>query len=330
MSQVSRRRLVGAATAIAALWLPSAALPQSTKKVYRLAILELLSRAQVQPNYARLLAGLKELGYVEGENLIVDRRFADGHADRLASLAAELVRNRPDVIFAPYTPTARAARAVTTSIPIVIALASDPVASGLAESLAKPGTNVSGTSNIQTDVDPRRIQLLKELLPSLRKAALVHAGDRLGQIQVAAAQSAGKSLGMEVVSITASQPQEYRDGFAMAKTRHMEAMVIAENAQNGANSQLIIDLAAEHRIAAIYGSSGYANRGGLISYGANPSALFHRSAAYVDKIFKGANPATLPIEQPTQFELLVNQKTARALGIGIPKSLLLRADRVID
>ncbi|MBI2753548.1 MAG: ABC transporter substrate-binding protein [Betaproteobacteria bacterium] len=303
---------------------------QTSQKIHRLAILELWSEEFGRNTSAAFERGLKDLGYIEGKNLAVERRFADGRAERLPALATELVRTRPDVIFAPLTPAAHAAKTATDSIPIVIALASDPVASGFAASLARPGGNVTGTSNIQTDVDPKRLQILKEAFPKVARVALVHAGDRLAQIQLASAQRAGTALGIEIVSMEARQPDDYRRGFTAAKAHRIDAILVAANGQNGANHLLIFGLAAEQRLAAIYPEAWYAENGGLMSYGTQSTPLYYRAATFVDKIFKGARPGELPIEQPTTFDLVVNLKVAKAAGLTIPRLILTRADRVIE
>ena len=324
----TRRKLVialGASTLA-----PRAAFAQ--QKVYRLAILQLGNAESVRVREAALGQGLKELGYVEGVNLAVDRRYADGRAERLAALAAELVKSRPDVICAPTTPAAHAVKeaAASSPVPIVIISASDPVGSGFAASLARPGGNITGTTNMQTDLDAKRVQILKELVPTLKRVGLVQAGDRLAQIQIAAAQVAGRVLGIDMVALTAQQPDEYRREFATAKSRGIGAIVIVSNGQNTQHEKLIIDLAAQHRLPAIYPETGRPERGGLISYGTDTNMLYKRAAFYVDKLFKGAKAAELPIEQPTQFEIAVNLKTAKALGIKVPQSILIQTTKVIE
>ena len=324
----TRRKLVialGASTLA-----PRAAFAQ--QKVYQLAILQLGNAESVRVREAALGQGLKELGYVEGVNLAVDRRYADGRAERLAALAAELVKSRPDVICAPTTPAAHAVKeaAASSPVPIVIISASDPVGSGFAASLARPGGNITGTTNMQTDLDAKRVQILRELVPTLKRVGLVQAGDRLAQIQIAAAQVAGRVLGIDMVALTAQQPDEYRREFATAKSRGIGAIVIVSNGQNTQHEKLIIDLAAQHRLPAIYPETGRPERGGLISYGTDTNMLYKRAAFYVDKLFKGAKAAELPIEQPTQFEIAVNLKTAKALGIKVPQSILIQATKVIE
>ena len=326
----TRRKLVialGAATLA-----PRASFAQ--QKVYRLALLQLSNAESVRERENALWLGLKQLGYVEGVNLAVDRRYADGHAERLAPLAAELVKSRPDVICAPTTPAAHAvkeaAAAASSPVPIVIISASDPVGSGFAASLARPGGNITGTTSMQTDLDAKRVQMLKEMVPALKRVGLVQAGDRLAQIQIAATQVAGRVLGIDIVAITAQHPDEYRREYAAAKGRGIGAVMIVFNAQNGQNEKLLIDLAAQHRLPASYPDTGRPERGGLISYGTDASALYKRAAFHIDKLFKGAKAAELPIEQPTQFEIAVNLKTAKALGIKVPQSILIQATKVIE
>jgi putative ABC transport system substrate-binding protein len=318
------------AAALVATLLTRPANSQTPQKMHRLAILQLATAESQRKNEAAFEQGLKDLGHVEGKNITIERRYADGRGDRLPALAAELVRTKPDVIFAPTTPTAQAAKDASASIPIVIAMASDPVGSGFAASLARPGGNVTGTSNIQTEVDARRVQMLKEMFPKLTRAALIHAGDQLAQLQLAAARQGGRSMGVEIASIEAQRPNDYRSGIAAAKSRGVSAILVVSNAQNGLHRQLIIDLAAEHKLPAIYPNTEWIEYGGLMSYGAATIPLYYRAAPYVDKILKGAKPGDLPIEQPTRFELEINLKTARELGITIPRSILVRADRVIE
>jgi len=318
-----------AASLLAALQVRPA-LSQTPQRMHRVAILQLATAENQRKNEAAFEQGLRELGYIEGRNLLIERRYADGRGDRLPALAAELARTRPDVIFAPTTPAAHAAKDASATIPIVIAIASDPVGSGFAASLARPGGNVTGTSNIQTEVDARRVQMLKEMFPKIARVALVHAGDKLAQLQIAAVRQGGKSLGVEIVSIEAQRPDEYKSGIAAAKSRGVGAILVVSNAQNGQYRQLIIDLAAEHKLPALYPNTEWIDYGGLMSYGAASPLLYYRAAPYIDKILKGAKPGDLPIEQPTRFELEINLKTAKALGITIPQSILVRADKVIE
>ena len=223
-----------------------------------------------------------------------------------------------------------AAQAARSPIPIVIMSASDPVGSGFAVSLARPGGNITGTTNMQTDLDAKRVQILKEVVPALKRVGLVQAGDGLAQIQIAAAQVAGRMLGIDIVALTAQQPDEYRRELAAAKSRGIGAIVIVANGQNTQHEKLIIDLAAQHRLPAFYPQTGMPERGGLISYGTDTNTLYRRAASYIDRLFKGAKAAELPIEQPTIFEMAVNLKTAKALGIKVPQTILLQATKVIE
>ena len=322
-------RAVLAAAVVLLVPMP-AAIAQAPQKIHRLAMLHLGDAASVRAFEAAFEQGLKDLGYAEGKNIVIERRYADGRADRLPGLAAELVRVKPDVIFAPTTPAAHAAKNASGSIPIVIASASDPIGSGFALSLARPGGNITGTSNIQTDVDPKRLQMLREIFPRIARVALVHAGDRLAQLQIEAAQLGGRSLGIEIVSLEARGAEDYQTGFATARSRGAEAILVASNAQNAQHRRLIVDLAAQHKLPDFYPNAGWIDDGGLLSYGAAGGPQYYRAAAYVDKIFKGAKPGVLPIEQPTRFQLEINLRTAKALGVTIPPLLLLRADRIIE
>ena len=326
----TRRKLVialGASTLA-----PCASFAQ--QKIYRLAILQLGTAESVRAREDALWQGLKELGYTEGVNLTIDRRYADGQAARLPGLAAELVKSRPDVISAPSTPTAQAvkeaASAAGSQVPIVITQASDPIGSGFAASLARPGGNITGTTNMQSDIDAKRVQMLKELIPSLKRVGLVQAGDKLAQIQLAAVQVVGRVLGVEIIAIVAQQPDDYRREFASAKSRGFGAFMTVSNGQNLQNEKLTIDLAAQYRLPVIYPDTGRPERGGLISYGTDSAKLHKRTAFYIDKLFKGAKAGELPIERPTLFELAINLKTAKALGIKVPQSILIQATKVIE
>jgi putative ABC transport system substrate-binding protein len=312
--------------AITTVLLTPSAMAQTVHKIPRLAILEIAPQKASEAFFQ----GLKDLGYVEGKNITIERRYAEGHADRLPALAAELVRGKPDVILTPTTPAAHAAKDATNSIPIVIVHASDPVGSGFAASLNRPGGNVTGTSNIQTELDAKRVEMLKEVFPKIARVGVVHAGDRLALLQMAAVQKGGRALGVDVVSMEASQPEHYRQEIARARSRSIDALLITSNAQNSEHRRLIVELTAEHRIPAIYPNVRWPDVGGLMGFGTEDRALYYRAATYVDKIIKGAKPGDLPIEQPTRFELAINLKTAKALGITIPKTLLVRADRVIE
>ena len=306
------------------------AMSQSMARIHRLAVLQLASADAVRRSEGPFYRALKDLGYIEGKNIVIERRYANGRADRLPALATELVRTKPEVIFAPTTPAAHAAKKAGGSIPIVIALASDPVGAGFAKSLARPGGNVTGTSNIQTQVHAKSMQMLVEMFPEVTRIGLLNAGDRLARLQLAAMGKSAAALGVKVISLEAKRPDEYRNALAAAQGRGINAMVVVSNAQNGQNRRLIIDLAAQHGLHAIYPSSRWTDDGGLISYGVLSGPLYYRAASYVDKIFRGAMPAELPIEQAARFELVVNRKTARAFGIEIPRSLLVRADRLIE
>ena len=333
---MNRRKIIyalgsGALAPLASL-APRASFAQ--QKIYRLAILHLTNAESARTREDALWLGLKELGYTEGVNLAIDRRYADGQASRLPGLAAELVMSRPDVICAPTTPAAHAvkeaANAAGSQVPIVITLASDPVGSGFAVSLARPGGNITGTTNMQTDIDAKRVQMLKEMIPTLKRVGVVQAGDKLAQIQLAAAQGAGRVLGIEIVAIVAQQPDDYRREFATAKSRGIGAFMMFANSQNQQNEKLTIDLAAQYRVPVIYPDTGRPERGGLISYGTDSAKLYKRAAFYIDKLFKGAKAGELPIEQPTLFVLAVNMKTAKALGIKVPQTILIQATKVIE
>jgi putative ABC transport system substrate-binding protein len=280
-----------------------------------------------------LRQGLRDLGYVEGRNINIEFRTALGHADRLPGLAEELVRLKADVIFAAATPAIEAVKRATSTIPIVMALGGDPVASGLVASLSKPGGNVTGLSSMSAELSGKLLQLLKETVPRLKRVAVLWNPDSpLSPVQKKMAEdlkTAALSLSIELVFVQVGTPEGFDAAFAAASRARVQAMFVAEGPLLYSQRAIIAQLAAKARLPAIYRARVFVDTGGLMSYGASWSDQVRQAAGYVDKILKGAKPADLPIEQPTKFELVVNLKTAKALGITIPQSILVRADEVI-
>jgi putative tryptophan/tyrosine transport system substrate-binding protein len=332
MLDVRRRcfiRLLGGA---AATW-PLAARAQQPVRVYRLGLLTPTSGPTA--NHQALDDALTRLGYREGRNLVTERRYAAGN-DRLPVLAADLVRANVDVIVTESYAAAAAAKNATTTIPIVMATAGDPVATGLVASLARPGGNLTGNSIITTDLASKKVERLHELKPDARR--LGHLGDeqiKPDRIAFHEVQSAASAFGIEVMFFNApffyqTAPDAFeRAFFAMAAAR-VDAIFVAEFVTYLEARNQIIELAARHRLPAVYGRREFAEAGGLLSYGSNFVENFRHAAVFIDKIFKGAKPADLPVEQPTKFELVINLKTARTLGIAIPPTLLAIADEVIE
>ena len=302
---------------------------QSSGRARRVAIL--IAGSVSDSANAAFLDGMKSLGYTEGVNVLFERRFADGKIERLAALATELVATKPDVIFAPVTPAAVAARAATKEIPIVFAVAADPVGSGLAASLPRPGSNATGLTSLNVELVGKRMQLLKELSPRIARAAILFNPDNSpDQLQLAALERAATPLGITVIRIGVRKAEDFDSAFSEATAKRVDALMIIPSPLNIRFRARILDFAAKLRLPTMDAQESAAEDGALISYSISWRDNFRRAAIYVDKILKGAKPADLPIEQPTHLELVVNLKTAKALGLAIPPSILLRADRVIE
>ena len=274
--------------------------------------------------------GLRQLGYVEGENIAIDYRLAAGYISRLPAMASELVRLSVDVIVADGSKSAQIAHEATRTIPIIgVAFGPDPVAAGLANSFAHPGGNITGFVGLNFELSGKRPQLLEEAVSAIsRMAALWNPAGPVSQRRVT--EEAAHTLGVELRTIEVSVPDEIPTAFEAATAGGAEALVVVPDPMFWNERARIVALAAKYRMPAIYPEREYADDGGLLTYGPNIPYMFHRAATYVDKIFKGAKPADLPIEQPTRFELIVNLKTAKQLGLAIPPSILARADEVIE
>jgi putative ABC transport system substrate-binding protein len=274
--------------------------------------------------------GLLDAGYSEGRDVLIEWRSANGNYDVVPGLADDLVRGKVDVIVVDSTVAARAAKRATSAIPIVMATVADPVGSGLVANLAHPGQNITGLSLMATEVGVKRLQLLKETIPRLTRVAVLRNPDNPSQTRIVEDLAAvAPSLSIELHVVGARTPQEFSPAFSTVSRAHVQALLVLGDALFFANRMALLKLASKTRLPVIYGERYFADEGGLMSYGTNFADVFRRSAGYVDKILKGAKPGDLPIEQPTQFELVVNLKTAKALGITIPESILVRADEVI-
>ncbi len=274
--------------------------------------------------------GLLDAGYSEGRDVVIEWRSANGNYDRLPQLAADLVQRKVEVIVVESTVATQAATRATSTIPIVMAVVADPVGSGLVASLARPGGNVTGLSMMITDISAKRLQLLKETDPRLaRVAVLWNPETPYSPKVIAELKAAAPSLSMELSFVEVRMAEEFGPAFSAVSRAHAQVLYVIDDPFFFAQRITLLKLASKARLPSIYGGRHFVDAGGLMSYGANFGDLFRRSAGYVDKIFKGAKPGDLPIEQPTTFELVVNLKTAKALGITIPQSILLRADEVI-
>ena len=274
--------------------------------------------------------GLLDAGYIEGRDVLIEWRSASGDYARVPELVADLVQRNVDVIVVMTTVAAQAAKRATSTIPIVMAVVADPVGSGLVTNLAHPGGNVTGLSNMQAELSAKRLQLLKEAIPRLtRVAVLWNPATPWHSKAIADLKAAAPTLSIELSFVGARTPEEFGPAFSSISRAHAQALYVLDDAQFVAHRMTLLKLASNARLPAIYAPRLFVDEGGLMSYGTNVGDLLRRSAAYVDKILKGAKPGDLPVEQPTKFEFVVNLKTARALGITIPQSVLLQADEVI-
>jgi putative ABC transport system substrate-binding protein len=273
--------------------------------------------------------GLTALGYVEGRNIHFEHRYAEGRPERLPDLAADLVRSKPDLIIAAGGDVAPFAKRATETIPIVMITSADPVQGGLVASLARPAGNVTGVTFVSSDLAGKRLQLLKEAVPSVTRVAVLWNPEHPDG-EFPATQLAGRSLGVQVQSLEVRGPDDLAAAFAAASRERMEAVIVVSSRLMTLNRARILDLAAQNRLLIVSGWGPWAAEGALLSYGPDLDAVIRRSAIYVDKILKGTKPADLPIEQPTKFDLVINLKTAKALGLTIPPAVLARADEVIQ
>jgi len=321
---MNSRRKLSVALGVGALAAPFASLAQpQSAKVARIGLLGPASASSYASSVETLLASLRNLGYEVGKNLVIESRWAEGKSDRLPELAAELVRLKVDIIVAFQTPGAQAAKQATSMIPIVMAPAGDPVGTGLVASLARPGGNITGFSSATAELGAKVLELIREISPSVRRVAvLANAADPFTKSYLGQLEPAGKTLGIEILTHMVRGVDEFDAAFAaMAKAR-VSAVVV----QGSLPRQRAIELALKHRLAAVSSTTGaFAEAGGLMSYAPILADVYHGAAVYVDKILKGAKPADLPVQQPTKFELLINMKTAKALGIKIPNSILVQA-----
>ena len=302
---------------------------QQVGKLSRIGVLMNLYSPDAHPPQA-LRQRLRDLGYVEGQNLVIDWRYQLGGTDRLAALAAELVRLKPDVIVADVTVAIRAAMQATSTIPIVMASSADAVGGGLVTSLGRPGGNVTGVTTMLAEMSAKRLQLLKEVAPNVsRVAVLWNPAIPWHRALLKEVEAAAPALRLQPVVIAVRNRDDLGDAFSEMTKGRVDAVFVSHTMTPRARGQMI-DLAAKRRMPTMFMDRDYVAAGGLMSYGSNFSEEFRHAAEYVDKILKGAKPGDLPVEQPTKFELVINLKTAKALGVTIPASLLSRADEVIQ
>jgi putative ABC transport system substrate-binding protein len=319
--QLKRREIIALLGGAAAAW-PLAARAQPSN-LPRIGVLVL---ANPEPFWSELQAGLREYGYIEAQNIAFEFRFADGNHDRLRELAEELVRLRVDIIVAHFTPAVTAAKQATSTLPIIMAWAGDPVGSGLISSLARPGGNITGLSG-GGGLSGKMLDLIRDALPSARRvAAIAHAPDPFSVPFIKQVEEAGKMAGIAVQTISVRSSEDLEAAFAAVIKEQADAVV----PQPSLPRKPVIELALKHRLPLFGAIALFAREGGLMSYSISQKDMYRRAAYYVDRILKGAKPADLPVEQATRFELVVNLKTAKALGLTVPPTLLVRADEVIE
>jgi putative ABC transport system substrate-binding protein len=316
--------------AFALLVAVSSAQAQQSARIARVGI---LGGGSASVNAARIEAfrrGLRDLGYVEGKSIVVEQRWADGKIDRLPALAADFVRLKADVIVSAGPTVTRAAKEANTGIPIVMSFDDDPVGSGFVASLARPGGNITGLSTLSPDLSGKQLELLKEIVPSVARVAVLGSLAHPGTAQtLKAIEGAARSFKVQLQYLDVMNPKAIEDAFASARKERADAIVVLTSVPTNTQRPLIVDLAAKGRLPAIYYTAEWVEAGGLLTYGASFPDLFRRAAGYVDRILKGAKPGDLPVEQPTKFELVINLKTAKQIGLTIPPNVLARADKVI-
>lgn len=327
-----RRALLAILGAAAVAW-PLGVRAQQQAKVWRVGFLALPQRpaALESSRYGAFAQGMRELGYVDGDNLVIEYRFADGKAERLSNMVAELLELKPDVLVVAGTPAVSAAQKATTRIPIVMAGASDPVGSGLIHSLALPGGNITGLSNLSTDLSPKLVEMLLSIAPKLSRVGILVNPTNQSHAPVAASlEAAAQSVNLEIGAVEAATAQQIEGAFAKMSRQNAGAVIVAADAFFIQEGQQIAELARKHRMPSILPFREQVDAGGLMSYGQHLADNFRRAATYVDRIFKGAKPADLPVEESTKLELVINLRTAEALGVTIPPELLVLATEVIE
>jgi putative ABC transport system substrate-binding protein len=321
-------RLIGLVLTLSLILAPLAAEGQQPGKVWRIAY---LGSASASGRVEALRAGLRDLGYLEGKNIVIEYRGAEGKYDRLPDLAAELVRLKVDVIVTGGTQSTQAAMKATTTIPIVMVGTGDPLRSGLVASLARPGGNVTGLTQLGAEVAGKRLQILKDTVPNVSRVAFLWNRANVSHIPYFnELQAAARGLRLTLQSVEVQEPHEFERAFAGMMLERPDGLIVTADGTHQLRQAWIVDFAAKRRLPAMYQLKEYVEAGGLMSYGTSITDHYRRAATYIDKILKGAKPADLPVEQPTKFEFVINLKTAKALGLTIPQSVLLRADQVIE
>jgi putative tryptophan/tyrosine transport system substrate-binding protein len=326
---IGRREFIATLSGAAAAWPLAARAQQPSGRIRHLGVL--LPGLPESPIGKATRDRLRELGYTERRDIVFETRWAEGKLERLTELAAELAGLKLDAIITFSTPAAIAARKATTTIPIIFVFVGDPVGAGVVPSLARPGGNATGISLLATELAAKRLEILLEIAPNTSRVAMLWNDTNTGMVlRAREAQDASAKLGVTIQSIGVHDLIDFDPAFATIESGRVDAMLTLVDPFTSQHRKRIVDFAAQRRLPAIYESREFVESGGLISYGPNLVLIEQRAAEYVDKIFKGAKPADLPVEQPTKFEMLINMKTAKALSLSIPQSIMLRADEMIE
>jgi putative ABC transport system substrate-binding protein len=326
---IGRRQFITLLGGAAAAW-PLRAHAQQPRKIFRIAFVGLPTAESLPKRPEAFRAGLRDLGYQEGRDIVIEYRWADGDYERLPALFADVIRLNPDVIVTHGTPGALAAKRATSTIPVVFAASGDATASGLVSSLARPGGNLTGLTYFNPELAAKRLELLKEIVPGLTDVGiLLNSANPMNEPIVPAMKRTAESLKLGLHAFAARGPAELESAFVAMAARRVGALVVLDDATLIANAPLVATLALRHRLPSC-GWPDFAAAGGLVAYGIDFVELFRRSATMVDKILKGAKPADLPVERTTKFEVVINIKTARTLGLDVSPTLLIRADEVIE
>ena len=327
---MKRREFIGLIGA-AASW-PLAARAQQPQKSYKVGLLSGAAALNATDERRKaIIDGLAARGFVEDKDFVFEQRYAETHNERLNALAAELKAARMDVIITFGYPAALAAKMSAKDIPIVVTGAGDPVATGLVEGLSRPGGNLTGVSEVSTDLSAKRLEILKDALPDLRKVAMLwNAGDLGMSMRYRAAERAAQDLGVKVQTLGVREPDDFEDAFASMMRDRPDAILMVNDALTNLNRKRVVEFARSQRLPTIFENSAPVRDGGLMSYGPSQSEIGERAAEFVVRILRGARPADLPLELPTRFEFLINLKTAKALGLAVPPTLIARADQVIE
>jgi putative ABC transport system substrate-binding protein len=326
---MKRREFITLVGGAAATW-PLAARGQQTSRAARIGFLGVSTPSGVEARLQRLRAGLRDLGYVEGQNIFIDFRWAEGNYSRLVEFAVELLHLKADILVTYGTPGTLAARQATTTTPIVMIVSGDAVATGIVASLARPGGNVTGSTFFNPELSAKRLEVIKETYPSARRVGiLLNPGNPINAPVMRATEIAAKPLDLELLSFETRRSDELHSTFSRMRDAGIDAVGVTDDTHFVGNAKVIAELAINNRLPSI-GFREFAPAGGLIGYGVNLGELWYRGAFFIDRILKGTRPADLPVEQPTKFELALNLKTANALGLEVPPSVLARADEVIE